>query len=310
MPIFKYNETFLPILKTLKDKNEHDAKEIDEKIAKFFKLTENEKKEILPSGSQFIYKNRIGWGRTYLKKAGLIESKKRSKFNITNEGMELLSENPADVTLDTLNRYPSFLEFRNSTNDRSEEYNKKIISNKNELNQSPEEKFESAFSEIKNLLVSNILEEIKNKSPEFFEKWVIDLLLKMGYGGSRIDAGKAVGKVGDEGIYGIIDEDKLGLDKIYIQAKRYTKGPVSRSDLQRFVGALGGKGASKGVFITTSQFTQNAIDYVKEQGISSLALIDGEKLANLLIDYNVGVSTMTSYEIKQIDTDYFEMNDL
>ena len=299
MAIPKFEEFLIVILEILSDGKEHNIKEIKEKSAENFNLTDEEIKELLPSGTQSIVNNRVGWGRTYLKKAGLIESKKRGIFNITKEGLKLLSNKPDKITVQTLENYSSFREFRYGNDDNIDNENKKSYL-------SPEEKIENSFLEIKNELANSLLEEVKKKSPEFFERLVIDLLLKMGYGGSRASAGKTVGKTGDEGIDGIVDEDKLGLDKIYIQAKRYSDSSIGRPELQKFVGALGGQGATKGIFITTSKFTGNAIEYVKNQAISNVVLIDGERLSELMIDYDVGVSTKWTYKIKQFDSDYFE----
>lgn len=298
MAIPQYKEFFQAILEVLSDEKYHKSKEIDEMVSDMFNLTDEERKELLPSGNRFIVNNRVGWGRTYLKKSGLIETKKRGIFKITQEGLNLLNKG-SKITLETLEQYPSFREFRYGSN------NNLKIKTSDLTSLSPEEQIENSFLEIKNELVNNLLEEVKSQSPEFFELLVIDLLLKMGYGGSRVSAGKAVGKTGDEGIDGIIDEDRLGLDKIYIQAKRYSENSIGRPELQRFVGALGGKGAKKGIFITTSRFTDNAREYVKNQAISNIVLIDGEQLSELMIDFGVGVSTKSVYDIKQIDSDYF-----
>lgn len=300
MPIPKYKEFFKPVLEILSDEKTHTGKEINEQTADKFNLSKEEREEFLPSGNQLTVNSRVGWARTYLKKAELIESKKRGHFNITKKGLELLKKSN-DITLETLEEYPSFREFRYGSKDDGN------ILQEKEFNLSPEEQIESSFSQIKNELASTVLEEVKKQSPEFFENLVIDLLLKMGYGGSRVSAGKAVGKSGDEGIDGIIDEDRLGLDKIYIQAKRYSENSIGRPELQKFVGALGGQGAKKGIFITTSNFTNGAIEFVNKQSISNIVLIDGKRLSELMIDFNVGVSIKWKYEIKQIDSDYFEI---
>ena len=302
MPIPKYKEFFNGILDVLSDKKEKKGKDITQQVADIFNISEKDRKELLPSGNQLVIDSRVGWGRTYLKKAGLIESKKRGYFNISQEGLNLLKKGEK-ITLKTLEKYPSFRDFRYGSSNEIEDEKNEIIE---KASLSPEEQIEFSFSEVNSELAINVLEEVKKQSPEFFEKLVIDLLIEMGYGGSRKSAGKAVGKSGDEGIDGIIDEDRLGLDKIYIQAKRYSENSIGRPELQRFVGALGGKGAKKGIFITTSRFTDTAMEYVNTQAISNIVLIDGEKLSKLMIDFNVGVSTKWKYEIKQIDSDYFE----
>ena len=303
MAIPAYKEFFNTILEVLSDEKVKKGKEITQEVADLFNISEEDRKELLPSGNQLIIDSRVGWGRTYLKKAGLIESKKRGYFNISKEGLNLFKKGEK-VTLETLENYPSFREFKYGSTDAIKEEKIDVVE---KINASPEEQIDISFSEINTELASNVLEEVKRQSPEFFEKLVIDLLIEMGYGGSRKSAGKAVGKSGDEGIDGIIDEDRLGLDKIYIQAKRYTGNSIGRPELQRFVGALGGKGAKKGIFITTSQFADTAKEYVKTQAISNIVLIDGDKLSKLMIDFNVGVSTKLKYEIKQIDSDYFEI---
>ncbi|MDR0912200.1 MAG: restriction endonuclease [Methanobrevibacter sp.] len=302
MTVPPYKEFFKGILQVLSDEKEKKGKEINHEVADLFEISEEDRKELLPSGTQRVIDNRVGWGRTYLKKAGLIESKKRSYFNITKEGLDLLKKKEK-ITLKTLENYHSFCEFRFGSTDVIKKEKDKLD---RKIDLSPEEQIDISFSEINNELASSVLEEVKRQSPEFFEKLVIDLLIEMGYGGSRKNAGRAVGKVGDEGIDGIIDEDRLGLDKIYIQAKRYAENSIGRPELQKFVGALGGKGAKKGIFITTSKFTEDAKRYVETQAISSIVLIDGIKLSKLMIDFNVGVSQKQKYEIKQIDSDYFE----
>jgi restriction system protein len=306
MPIPQYKEFFKPLLEILADEKVHTSKDLNKKVADKFNLSQEDRKELLPSGSQSIVNNRVGWARTYLKKANLIENEKRGHFKITQTGLELLKKED-NITIDILEQYPSFNEFKYGNND-----NKDIIKNTNLFPKeqieilSPKEQIENSYSQLRNELMSDILEEIKKQTPEFFENLVIDLLLKMGYGGSRKSAGKAVGKSGDEGIDGIINEDRLGLDKIYIQAKRYSNNSVGRPEIQKFVGALSGKGATKGIFITTSYFTNESEKYVTKQSMASIILINGKKLSELLIDFNVGVSTKWKYEIKQLDLDYFE----
>lgn len=303
MAIPDYQNIMLPLLKLLKDEKEHSLREVGEKLANVFNLSDDELKALLPSGQQAIFMNRVGWARTYLKKASLIESTKRSFFKISKRGIDALKQNPSAINVKFLEQYPEFVEFKESSKKE-----KNILSN-NEAEitdqQTPEESLEYGYQKIRQNLAQELINRIKSCSPSFFEKLVIELLVKMGYGGSLHDAGKAIGKSGDEGIDGIIKEDRLGLDVIYIQAKRWDKGTVGRPEIQRFVGALHGQRAKKGIFITTSTFSNDAKDYVSKID-SKLVLIDGGELAQLMIDYGIGVSNVTSYNIKRIDSDYFE----
>lgn len=288
----------LPLLKLASDKKEHSMREAIDILAQEFGLSEEDKNELLPSGLQSVFDNRVGWSRTHLKKAGLVESKKRGYFNITDEGLKVLAENPPKITNEYLSRYPEFVKFR--TGNKKDKLSK---SKSNHEDLTPEEVLEYSYQKLRDNIVQELISNVKLCSPEFFEKLVVDLLINMGYGGSRRDAGKAIGKSGDEGIDGIIKEDKLGLDTIYIQAKRW-ESTVSRPEIQKFAGALQGQQAKKGVFITTSSFSQGAKDYASIID-SKVVLIDGEQLSQLMIDYDIGVSKIKSYDIKKLDTDYF-----
>ena len=300
MSIPDFQSIMLPLLDFLSDKKEHSIREaIDHLADVVFKLNEQDKKELLPSGQQSIFDNRVGWARTYLKKAGLIESPRRSFIKITNLGLDVLSKNPQKIDVKFLEQFPKFIEFRNLRRDRGEEEQ-----NEDKLEKTPQELLEYAYQKINNELAQELLERVKQASPRFFEKLVVDLLIKMGYGGSQKDAGEAIGKSGDGGIDGIIKEDKLGLDVIYIQAKKWDN-VVGSKEVRNFVGSLAGQHANKGVFITTSSFTKDALEYVKTIA-HKVILIDGEMLTQLMIEYNVGVSKLISYEIKKIDSDYFE----
>jgi len=293
----------LPLLNLLKDEKEHSLREVSDKLADVFNLSDDELKALLPSGQQAIFMNRVGWARTYLKKASLIESIKRSFFKISKRGIDVLKQNPSAVNVKFLEQYPEFVEFKESSKKEKNTLSNSEIEITNQ--QTPEESLEYGYQKIRQNLAQELINRIKGCSPSFFEKLVVELLVKMGYGGSLHDAGKAVGKSGDEGIDGIIKEDRLGLDVIYIQAKRWDKGTVGRPEIQRFVGALHGQRAKKGIFITTSIFSNDAKDYVSKID-SKLVLIDGGELAQLMIDYGIGVSNVTSYDIKRIDSDYFE----
>ena len=309
MVVPKYDEFYKEFLEFCSDKKQHKIRDVTEGLAVELKLTKKERAETLNSGGN-LFHSRVNWSKTYLKKAGLIESKKRGYVSITKEGLKVLKENPPYIDNEYLMRYDSFLEFLSPSFQRSDKPNKiqkrteKTVGTFEKL--SPLERLESAYDEINKDLADTLLETIKKNPPEFFEKLVVDLLLKMGYGGSRVDAGRAVGQVGDGGIDGIINQDRLGLEKIYIQAKRYNKGTVGRPTVQSFVGALQGEGANKGVFITTSRFSQEAEEYVESNLGSSVILIDGERLADLMIEFGVGVFTKDVYKIKQLDTDYFD----
>lgn len=296
-----FQKFMLPLLQFASDKLEHSTNEALDHIATEFDLTEEQKNEMLPSGNQKIFSNRVFWAKSYLKMAGLIENTKRAHFKITERGLSTLQENLEEINIRYLKKFPDYLELSeswkkgNSNNEKEEE----LL-----IPQTPEELLESSYQDIRKSLAQEILSKIKLCSPSFFERLVVELLVKMGYGGSRSDAGKAIGRSGDEGIDGIIKEDKLGLDIIYIQAKRW-ENVVGRPEIQKFVGALAGQGAKKGLFITTSRFTNEAKDYIPRNE-TKIVLIDGEQLANLLIDYNLGVSTQAVYELKKIDLDYFE----
>ncbi len=300
MPIPDYQTIMLPLLKFTSDGKEHSLREATEFLADEFNLSEEERRELLPSGTQRLFNNRVAWASTYLRKAGLIESRKRGLFNIGDRGRRALSDNLDKINNKYLEQFPEYMEFKTPQKkpDKSAAIKKPLPEDRN-----PEEMLEAAYQELQDSLAHELLETVKNCSPEFFERLVIDVLIKMGYGGSRKEAGEAVGKSGDEGIDGIIKEDKLGLDIIYIQAKRWGN-TVGRPEIQKFAGALQGQRARKGIFITTSNFTKDAQDFVKHLE-SKIILIDGQRLAELMIEHNVGVSPTASYEINKIDTDYF-----
>ena len=305
MAIPDYQTLMLPVLRLAYDGKEHKFSQAVEELADQFELTSEERNELLPSGSQAVFNNRVGWARSYLKQAGLLSSPRRGYFMITPEGMELLASNPEKINSSMLEQYPSFVEFKNRKKDKAAgELDSAAASDEEESTLTPEDALASAYKKLQSTLESEILGAVKESSPSFFERLVVDVLVKMGYGGNRQDAGKALGKSGDGGIDGIINEDRLGLDVIYIQAKRW-EGTVSRPEIQKFAGALQGKRARKGVFITTSSFTREAREYAFMID-SKIILIDGEHLARLMAEYNVGVSTVGIYEVKKLDSDYFD----
>lgn len=305
MTIPDYQTIMLPILKLASDRLEHKFALAVEALADEFNLTTEERNELLPSGTQAVFNNRVGWARSYLKQAGLLASPKRGFFTITQKGHDLLSTNPTRIDSSTLEQYPEFIEFKTRKKEKEEEEESSIESVvPQDSSQTPEDALASAYNKLRASLYSEILTSVKDATPSFFERLVVDLLVKMGYGGNRQDAGRALGKSGDGGIDGIINEDRLGLDVIYIQAKRW-EGVVGRPEIQKFAGALQGQRARKGVFITTSSFTKEAKEYVSVIE-SKIILIDGEHLAKLMAEHNVGVSTIGIYEVKKIDSDYFD----
>jgi restriction system protein len=299
MPIPDFQTIMLPLLELLKDGSPHHVQELRPVLENHFRLTEEERNEILPSGGQKRFDNRIGWARTHLKKAGLIANPQSGIYQITERGKKVLDSGPAKIDLHLLDQFEEHLEFRKrkptapGVNQAESE----------QSSQTPKEMLEKAYQTLRSSLAEELLEKIHQASPTFFERLVVELLLKMGYGGSRQDAGQAIGRSGDEGIDGIIKEDKLGLDVIYIQAKRW-QGTVGRPDVQAFAGALEGHRARKGVFITTSQFSAEAKDYVSRIE-RKIVLIDGRQLSELMIDHDLGVTTEDSYVVRRVDFDYF-----
>lgn len=294
----------LPLLNQVADKKQYLLKELILVLGQHFKLTEEELNELLPSGSALLFANRVGWARTYLKKAGLLDSPQRGYLVITDRGLKVLAKKPEKIDNNLLKQFPEFLEFQNLKREGTESI--AIDQSNSNDKETPEETIEVAYQNIRQSLAQELLDTVQKMSPSFFERLVVELLVKMGYGGSIKDAGKAVGKTGDEGIDGTIKEDKLGLDIIYIQAKRWkAENVVGRPELHKFVGALAGQGAKKGIFITTSSFTKDALGYTPRNE-TKIVLIGGVQLAQLMIDYNLGVSVQRTYEVKRLDNDYFE----
>lgn len=300
MTIPDYQSLMLPLLKLTGDEKIHSLKGATDRLAKEFNLSEVELTEMLPSARKTRFYDRVGWAGTYLRKAELLNAPERGKFQITKRGLEVLKNPPERITVNFLVQFEEFVKFRERHEKDSDE---NITITKDDDSQTPEEAIESAYLNIKQSLTDEILQTVKKCSSSFFETLVIDVLVKMGYGGTRKDAGRAVGKSGDGGIDGIINEDRLGLDVIYIQAKKW-ENPVGRPEIQKFAGALQGQRAKKGIFITTSEFTKEAKEFASRID-SKIILIDGEILSQLMIDYNIGVNPIASYELKRIDSDYF-----
>jgi restriction system protein len=302
MAIPDYQSIMLPLLESISDCKEHKMRNVTDELALRLGVTEEEQKELLPSGVAPVFYNRTAWAKTYLKKAGLIDSPKQGIVTISKRGLDVLKQKPTLINVKFLKQFSEFLEFQTT---KKEEGEIEIDSNEDQSIETPEELLETAYLKIRKSLASELLNRVVELSPAFFEKLVVELLVKMGYGGSIKDAGKAMGKSGDEGIDGTIKEDKLGLDIIYIQAKRWKPGnTVGRPELQKFVGALAGQGAKKGIFITTSSFTKEASEYTPRNE-TKIVLIDGNQLTQLMIDYNLGCTTQQTYEVKKMDSDYF-----
>ncbi|MDD5457785.1 MAG: restriction endonuclease [Phycisphaerae bacterium] len=302
MPIPDYQTLMLPILKFYGNSGqEHSFREVADALANQFCLTDQEKNEMLPSGQQAIFDNRVGWAKTYLKKANLIETTRRGYNKITQRGIDVLRQKLENLDANYLTKFDEFKAFRALRHPKGTVAEEESETESN--GRTPEEILEIAYQKIRNDLATDLLQQLKSCSPSFFERLVVEVIVKMGYGGTRQDAGKAIGKSGDGGIDGIIKEDKLGLDAIYIQAKRW-ENTIGRPEIQKFVGALTGQRARKGLFITTSDFTSDAKEYVSRID-TKIVLIDGETLADLMIDHNVGISIIGTYELKKIDSDYF-----
>lgn len=297
-----YQSIMLPLLRHISDSKEHKMRDVTDRLAEQLGVTEEERKELLPSGAAPVFYNRTAWAKTYLKKAGLIDSPKQGIVVISKRGLEVLKKNPSSIDVKFLKQFSEFVEFQTT---KGEEESQGIDKVEDISIETPEEALETAYQKIRKSLALDLLNKVITLSPAFFERLVVELLVKMGYGGSIKDAGRAIGKSGDEGIDGTIKEDKLGLDIIYIQAKRWQPGnTVGRPELQKFVGALAGQGAKKGIFITTSSFTREALDYAPRNE-TKIVLIDGQQLAQYMIDYNLGVTSLNSYEVKRMDSDYF-----
>lgn len=300
MAIPDFQSIFLPLLKACADGKEHTKQELIPLLAKQFGLTDSELEIKLASGKQGMFDNRVGWAKSYLKQAGLLENPRRGVFKITARGLQVLSENPQPLNVKYLKRFPEFVVF-NTGKPKDES---KLVESTSANSETPDELIAGGYKQLREALAIELLDRIKTVSPSRFEELVVELLLKMGYGGTQEDAGQVVGKSGDGGIDGIINEDRLGLDVIYIQAKRW-EADVGRPEIQKFVGALAGNKANKGVFITSSGFTKEAKGYASQVN-HRVILIDGPMLAELMMDYDLGVSTKEVYTVKRLDSDYFE----
>ena len=300
MPLPDYETLMLPLLKWAGQGPNDELRGVDAVgfLAKQYALTDEERTELLPSGGTFKFSSRVSWAATYLKKAGLLEAPRRGLLRITSRGLDVLKQSPTRIDGDFLSQWEEFREFQGKKKDKKEKMSTTSAT-------TPIESIGVQYQQIRESLASEILEKVKSCSPQFFERLVITLLVRMGYGGSLTDAGQAIGKSGDGGIDGVIKEDKLGLDNIYIQAKRWADKPVGSPDIDQFAGALSKKKANKGIFITTSSFSKDALASVKEYG-AKIVLLDGGQVAQYMIDYNVGVAADQVFEVKKIDLDFFE----
>ncbi|NLZ18525.1 MAG: restriction endonuclease [Desulfobulbaceae bacterium] len=303
MSIPDFQSIMLPLLKFCADGQEYTNRQTIDALSQEFGLTEDEQKQLLPSGQQRVFENRIAWARAHMKMADLIKNTKRGVFQITGRGKNVLNKSPLEINLRYLRQFPEYIAARDKN--QKDQKNGEIIESTSDERESktPAELLEEAYLTLRQNLVSDLISQLKSSSSNFFEKVVVEVLVKMGYGGSRKDAGQAIGRSGDEGIDGIIKEDRLGLDIIYIQAKKW-ENTISRPEIQKFAGALQGKRARKGIFITTSEFSQGAHDYVAAIE-NKIILIDGQQFAQLMIDFGVGVATEAIYELKRLDSDYF-----
>jgi restriction system protein len=307
MAIPDYQSLMLPVLKLASDGNEHRMSDVVASLAEHLKLTEAEREELLPSGKQPVFNNRVHWAKTYLAQARLLVSTRRAFFKITDRGRQILAENVERIDAKFLRRFPEFNAFV-AGNPKAEQPASEaapILEDKPISQSTPDELLRATIKEVENALAAELIPRICAGSPAFFERLVVGLLLKMGYGGSRAEAGRSLGKTGDGGIDGVIDQDQLGLDRIYIQAKKYDPdNAVSEPDIRNFCGSLGANKASKGVFVTTSYFTKPAEDFAKRHE-HKVVLIDGDLLARLMIHHSVGVRIVETMHYKKIDDEFF-----
>jgi restriction system protein len=305
MSVPDFQSFMLPMLKITADGSEHPMADFRERLSQEMGLSPEDLQEKLPSGIQTKYQNRVAWSAVYLYRAGVLGRPRRGVFQITDRGRSLLAEKPEKITVKLLSRFQEFQDFRERRPGNSDDTPVRPGSAESEATQTPEERLESSFQSLQISLANDVLDAVKGTSAEFFERLVVKLLVAMGYGGSIQDAGKAVGRAGDEGVDGIIKEDKLGLDVVYIQAKKWIDTVVGRPVVQAFAGSLEGHRARKGVMITTSTFSQDARDYVQKIE-KKVVLIDGKQLAELMIEHDVGVTVTRTYSVKKLDQDFFE----
>ena len=299
MAIPDFQTIMRPLLEFSGDGKAHSLREAIDHLTGHFRLNAEEQKQMLPSGNQARFDNRVHWARSYLKQAGLVENPSRGAFRITTDGQKVLASKHGEINIRFLMQFEKFVQFRNRT---ATDHQPAEAPAGIEM-RTPKEVLEESYQRLRDEVAVDLLDTVMGCSPKFFEHLVVELLVKMGYGGSLKEAGRVIGGSGDGGIDGIINEDRLGLDVIYIQAKRWDRD-VNDAEIRNFVGSLAGQKANRGVFITTSAFTKKAEDYVKSVQ-QKVVLIDGKKLSELMIEHGVGVATVGSYEVKKVDTDYF-----
>jgi restriction system protein len=309
MTIPSHEEAMLPVLQTLSDGVERHRRSLADMMADHFRLSTEERTRLLPSGKAPVIRSRTGWALSYMKQAGLVRSPRRGWYQVTDEGRRVLAESPPAIDNEFLMKFEGFRDFRNrSRPEAGAETDVEIVETEPDVLpaavEAPDEALERAYRRLRTAVEAELIDTIKSVSPTFFEELVIDLLVRMGYGGNRTEAARAIGRTGDGGIDGVIDEDRLGLDSIYVQAKRW-EATVGRPEIQKFAGALQGQRATKGIFITTSTFSREAEDYSQRIG-TRIVLIDGRRLAELLFEHDVGVSPKGTYVVKDVDGDYFE----
>ncbi|KUJ72511.1 restriction endonuclease [Thiomicrospira sp. WB1] len=302
MTIPDFQSVMLPVLKVVSSGEVMNKNDVVEQVSEAFRLSPEQRAELLPSGKQTVIKNRIGWAMTYLKKAGLVSSPKRAHIQVTDLGRQVLAQHPEKINVRFLKQYESFRQFHTA---KPAQKATSESAQTDDLPETPDEQLQQAYQSLNASLAEELLESVKQVSPQAFEQLVVDLMLAMGYGGARMEAGQATQLTGDDGIDGIINEDKLGLDSIYLQAKRW-ENTVHRPEIDKFIGSLTRQGASKGVFITTSGFSDGALASVKNGLNLSVVLVDGQQLAELMIEHNLGVNIKETYQVKTLDSDYFD----
>ncbi|MDY7225009.1 restriction endonuclease [Hyalangium rubrum] len=307
MPVPDYQSLMLPFLRQLGDGQEYLLKDMRERVAADVGLTDKDRAELLPSGNQSIFDNRLGWAKTYMERAGLLRTVKRGVYQITERGQKLLAQKPSRISNATLAGYQEFKDFVERSNEKpaqaAEREEEEATARADSPTATPEEALENAYKALRKKTEGELLTAVLQASPRFFERLVVELLVKMGYGGTLEDAGKALGRSHDGGVDGMIKEDPLGLDVIYVQAKRW-QNTVGRPEVQGFAGTLEGERARKGVFLTTSTFSREAREYVARID-KKIVLIDGVQLAGLMFDFSIGVNSVGSYELKRVDSDFF-----
>ncbi len=311
MPIPEFFYFIRPALELHQDGKVLSVQHIEDALAIQFGIEAKEREELLPSGRSTRLYSRVQWATTYLRQAKLLESTGRGLNRITDRGLTYLRSCPPVIKPVDLTQFPEFVAFQrknayvvNGTATKDQPQPVVPVMPERDI-ATPEEIIDTSYKTLRDALAQELLERMKAMPPAFFERLIVQLMLSLGYGGAFEEAGQALGKSGDGGVDGVINQDKLGLDKIYLQAKRWSNGSVGSNEVQAFVGALSGRGAVKGVFITTSTFTKAAMEYVKNNHSFKISLIDGDELARMMIDHNLGVSLVQRYEIKRIDSDFF-----